>query len=165
MSAIDPVGGGRGSRRETFLSIREIVTRTLDAIIRVRRRLEAMRADGVDDERARLFIDDMVEKRRELEAAIDRIDRDASREHLDTFVQYAASSDNGESGHEAPDGDSPEEVARWQTAADEALSEVLLEVAQRIQNTEARELVENLVGLLGAHGRRVALGVREQRDL
>ncbi len=149
------------NQRETFLEVREILKRVLEALREVRRHLAMVE---VSDERTRLFVETLLRQRGDLENAIDQCMLDAPAGVLDGFVQYGASPSVGTA--EPPADARAEPLARWQTEVDEAIAACLHGLAQRLEERpDAAELVDSVARLLAAHDRRVALELQELHDV
>jgi hypothetical protein len=154
-----------GSERErsTFLTIREVLERTLRYTGRARQQLIETLRDVRHDARTQIFLATADRQREELEAAIERSCESATAGVLETRAQYTV---------EPWQNDLPtirqasiEEAVSWLLALDEGVLTTYRELASGADNAEVRELFESLVELVTAHDQQLARESQTVQDL
>ncbi len=149
--------------RSTFLTVEEVIDRT-------RRYLQAAHGlllqdlrERAEDDRTRLFMEEVEQRRSELEAALDRSLRAADESALRTPAQYTVDPWEGEP--VGPDGASVEEATRWLLDLDQQLLETYQELAERHESEPVRDFFSSVVDVVRAFDRRLSRGAQQAYDV
>lgn len=149
--------------RSTFLTVGEVIDRT---------RRYAQRAHGIllqdlreraSDDRTRLFLEEVEQRRSELEAALDRSLRAAGEATLRTPAQYTVDPWEGEP--IPPQRPSVEEATRWILDLDHRLIETYRELAERHESEPVREFFASVVDVVQSFDRQLSRGAQQAYDV
>lgn len=149
--------------RSTFLTVEEVVDRTRRYAQRAHDLLIQGLRDGAPDDRTQLFLDELEQRRSELEATLDRSTRAASESVLRTQAQYTVDPWEGEP--EPPREVSSEEASRWILELDAQLIETYRELAERHEVSGVREFFASLADVVEAFDRQLARAVQQIYDV
>lgn len=150
----------RARSRDNFLHLRQILQTASDTLREVRTQLEKLEPDL---ERDRVFIDSIAGERKKLEGVIERKLLEVPCDALDIYVQYGSDPTSVEL--DGPASTALIDVVQWQMEVDTQVLRTFEELATRVRNQGAQEILEDLVRLLRAQGKRVSLGLLTLRDL
>lgn len=151
------------SDRSTFLTVGEIIDRTLRYAQRAHEFLLQDLREGAPDDRTHLFLEEVQKQRSELEAALDGSLRAADEATLRTRAQYTV--DPWEKEPTAPERPSVDEVTRWLLDLDQRLLETYRELAEGHESESVREFFGSVVDVVRAFDRRLSSGAQQAYDV
>jgi len=149
--------------RSTFLTVAEIIDRTRRYAQRAHERLLQDLRERASDERTRLFLEEVEQRRSELEAALDRSLEAAGEAALRAPAQYTVDPWEGEP--IAPQRASVEEATRWLLDLDQRLLETYHELAERHESEPVREFFASVVDVVQAFDRHLSRGAQQAYDV
>jgi len=149
--------------RSTFLTVGDIIDRTRRYAQRAQDLLIQEMREHDPDERTGLFLDELEQRRSEVEAALDRSTRAADEAVLRTRAQYTV--DPWEGDPSPPRAPSVEEATRWILELDGQLLETYRELAQRHESPPVREFFGSLVELMRSFDRQLARASEQAYDV
>jgi len=149
--------------RATFLTVEEVIDRTRRYLQRAHGVLLQDLREQASDDRTRLFLEEVEQRRSELEAALDRSLRSAGEAALRAPAQYTVDPWEGEP--TAPRDPSVEEATRWLLDLDRRLVETYRELAQRHESKPVRDFFASVVDVVEAFDRRLSRGARQAYDV